>query len=67
MPFRVLGDDLVLSIEYLRVIQLRIFALDSLGLRMLEVFPNISGVEQSFGRDAPDQQAGSTQPGLLLD
>ncbi len=59
----VLGDDFVLAVENFGVIELRILALNALFGGVLEVFPNVGRVQQRFGGDAADVQAGAAQLG----
>ena len=62
-----LGDDAVLAVLDLGVIQTRILALDTLVRRMDEALPDIGSLQQRLGGDAPHQEAGAAEPGLLLD
>ncbi len=62
----VFGDDLVLAVEHLGVIQARIFALDALFGGVHEVLPQVGGVEQRLGGDAADVQASSAQLGIFF-
>ena len=63
----VLGDDLVLAIEHHGVIQPRILAVDAVFAGVQEVLPDIGRVQQRFGRDAADMQAGAAQLGVFFD
>src|ERR1700682_4785649 len=62
-----LADDLVLSVEDERVIKPGIFALDAFLGRVLEILPDIGGVEQGLGRNAADKEACTSKSGILLD
>src|SRR6185369_6306260 len=60
-------DDSVLALLHLRVVQPRIFDIDAVGFGVDEMFPNVGGMEQAFGRDASHQKASSAELGLLFD
>ena len=50
---RVLTDDFVLFIENAGVIQTDVFAIDALGLGILEILPNVGGMKKAFSRNTP--------------
>ena len=62
-----LGDDAVLAILDLGIIQARILAVDAFLVGMDEALPDVGGLQQGLGGDAAHQQAGASQPGLLFD
>ena len=64
---RVLGDDAVLALLHLGVVEARVFAADAFLIRVDEALPDIGGVEQGLGGDAPHQEAGAAEPGLFFD
>ena len=66
MPLECLVTILFLRSSTLRVIQLRVRAMHAFGLRVLEVLPNIGGVQQRLGRNAAHQQACAAQAHLFL-
>ena len=61
--FGMLGNNRVLAIENLWVVELRIVAGDALLFGMLEVVPNLRRLQQRFRRNAANVQAGSAQLG----
>ncbi len=62
-----LGDDLVLAVEHLRVVELGVLAVDALFLGMYEVLPHVGRMQQRFRRDAAHVQAGAAQLGIFFD
>ncbi len=62
-----LGDNLVLAIQNLGVIEARIFALDAFVGGVDEVLPKVGGMEQRFGRDAAHVQARAAELGIFFD
>src|ERR1019366_9549553 len=64
---RVLGDNAILARLHLGVIEARVLALDAFLIRVDEALPDIGGVEQGFGGNAPHQEAGAAQPSLFFD
>src|ERR1039458_4423728 len=62
-----LGDDAILAVLHLGIVQARILADDSLLVRMHETLPHVCRLEQRLGRNASYQQAGAAESGLLLD
>ena len=65
--FGVLGDDPFLRSQDLRVVDARVFALEAFVGGVLEALPDIGGVEEGFGGDATDVQAGAAELGVLFD
>ena len=63
----VLGDDVVLALLHLGIIEARILAQDAVFFGVLEVLPHIGGVEQRLGGNASHQEAGSAEFGLVFD
>ena len=65
--FGMLGDDAVLALLHLGVIEARIFDVDAVGFGVDEMLPDIGGMEQALGGDASHQKTGSAESGLLFD
>src|ERR1700740_3668946 len=62
-----LGDDFILPVANQGKIEAGILAMNAVFGRTEEPLPNIGGVQERLGRDAPNQQTSSTQPGVFFD
>ena len=65
--FGVLGHDLVLAVLHQRQVEARIFAVDALFRRVLEVVPNIRAMKQRLGGDTAYMQTGAAEFRVLFD
>ena len=63
----VLGDDAVLALLDLGVIEARVFDVYAVGFGVDEMLPDVGGVEQAFGGDTSHQKTGSAESGLAFD
>jgi len=64
---RVPVDDAVLALLHLGVVEARVFALDAFLVRVDDALPDIGGVEQGLGGNAPHQEAGAAEASLFFD
>ena len=66
-PLACLSTIFCLRLRTSRQVELRILAVDPLILGVLEVAPNLGGVQQRLGRNATDVKAGAAQLRIFFD